>query len=324
MADTCETSSLLDFIVDRTHVGIFVVNRDREVVLWNQFMEIHSGRKTAEVTGKNLFDAFPELPRKWLERKIESVFILKNFSFTSWEQRPYLFQFAHNRPVTGGIDHMRQDCTLMPVKDADGEVKYVCFTLFDVTDTSIYQMKLQELTLQLKAASDRDGLTKLFNRRFIEETLDKEFSRARRYGNTLSVIMTDIDFFKKVNDNHGHLAGDEVLRVVANRLKGCLRDCDLLGRYGGEEFMIVLPETDSAGAHILAERLRKAIEAEPVPVKEQALPVTISLGISEIRPDCKNYEQLIGEADQCLYQSKEAGRNRTTVFESALSAEPQT
>jgi diguanylate cyclase (GGDEF)-like protein len=317
MGDSSEAASLLDFIVDRTHVGIFVVNRDREIVLWNQFMEIHSGRKAADVKGQNLFDAFPELPRKWLERKIESVFILKNFSFTSWEQRPYLFQFAHNRPVTGGIDHMRQDCTLMPVKDAGGEVKFVCFTLFDVTDASIYQMRLQELTVQLKAASDHDGLTRLFNRRFIEETLDKEFSRARRYGHTLSVILTDIDFFKKVNDNHGHLSGDEVLRVVADRLKGCLRDSDILGRYGGEEFMIVLPETDSAGAHILAERLRKAIEAQPVALKDVDLPITISLGITEIRPDTKNYEQLIGEADQGLYQSKEDGRNRTTVFNPA-------
>lgn len=309
-----EAASLLDFIVDRAHVGIFAVNHDQEIVLWNQFMEIHSGRKAAEVVGSNLFDAFPELPRKWLERKIESVFILKNFSFTSWEQRPYLFQFAHNRPVTGGIDHMRQDCTLMPVKNEGGEVEYVCFTLFDVTDTSIYQMKLQELTLQLKDASDHDGLTKLFNRRFIEETLDKEFSRARRYGHTLSVIMTDIDFFKKVNDNHGHLAGDEVLRVVADRLKSCLRDSDILGRYGGEEFMIVLPETKSDGAIILAERLRRAVEAEPVALRETSLAITISLGISEIRTDTKNYEQLIGEADQGLYESKEAGRNRATLF----------
>ena len=100
----------------------------------------------------------------------------------------------------------------------------------------------------------------------------------------------------------------------AKRIKGCLRDSDILGRYGGEEFMVVLPETDSHGARTLAERLRKAIESQPIPVNDVSLPVTISLGITEIRTDTKNYEQLIGEADQGLYQSKEDGRNRTTVY----------
>ena len=314
MADTHDTTSLLNFIVDRAHVGIFVVNRDREVLLWNQFMEIHSERKATSVVGKNLFDEFPELPRKWLERKIESVFILKNFSFTSWEQRPYLFKFAHNRPVTGGVDSMRQDCTLMPVKDADGEVQYVCFTLFDTTDTSIYQTQLKEAMVKLEAASNIDGLTQLFNRRFIEATLSREFSRARRYGHTVSLIMTDIDHFKSVNDNHGHLTGDEVLREVSQRLKSCLRDSDILGRYGGEEFMIVLPETGIEGAKTLAERLRVAIEKAPTVFNDKSLPITISLGITEISERANNYEAMIGEADKALYLSKAAGRNQVSVF----------
>ena len=209
--------NLLNFIVERANVGIFVINRDREVVLWNQFMEINSERKADTVVGINLYEAFPELPQKWLDRKIESVFILKNFSFTSWEQRPYLFKFAHNRPVTGGVDCMRQDCTLIPIKDEAGEVQSICFTVIDVTDTSIYQSKLEETTEILREMSNQDGLTKLFNRRYIEETPSNEYERARRYANQFSVILTDIDFFKLVNDNHGHLAGDEVLDPVLGR-----------------------------------------------------------------------------------------------------------
>ena len=309
-----DASKLLDFIVDRTHAGIFAINHDMEIVLWNQFMEVHSGRKADELLGRNLFDEFPELPRKWLARKVENVFILKNFSFTSWEQRPYLFKFPHNRPVTGGVDCMRQDCTLMPVKNAAGEVEYVCFTLFDVTDTSIYQQRLEVLTQELREASNRDGLTRLFNRRFIEETLGNEFNRARRYGHPLAVILTDIDHFKQVNDVHGHLAGDEVLRIVSRRLQDNLRDIDILGRYGGEEFLIVLPDTGSEGARVLAERLRHVIEREPVEFGDTHLTIHISLGISELRNDSRDYEQLIGEADQALYRSKETGRNRTTVF----------
>jgi diguanylate cyclase len=315
MSDSNDATSLLNFIVDRAHVGIFVVNQKREIVLWNQFMEIHSEQKAATVVGKNLFEAFPELPQKWLDRKIENLFILKNFSFTSWEQRPYLFKFAHNRPVTGGVDCMRQDCTLMPVKDDSGEVQYVCFTLFDATDTSIYQSKLEETTAKLRELSIRDGLTQLFNRRHVEEALATEFNRARRYNNKLSVILTDIDFFKKVNDVHGHLAGDEVLRVVSQRLTDGLRGSDILGRYGGEEFLVVLPETDIQGAHVLAERLREAVQATPIEAEGQSLTINISLGISELRDATSTYEQLIAEADLSLYQSKDNGRNCTTIFQ---------
>ncbi len=309
------TASLLNFIVDRAHMGIFVVNQKREILLWNQFMEIHSERKADTVIGRNLFEAFPELPKKWLDRKIENIFILKNFSFTSWEQRPYLFKFAHNRPVTGGVDCMRQDCTLMPIKDSCGEVQYVCFTLFDVTDTSIYQSKLEETTEKLRELSNRDGLTQLFNRRYVEEALGKEFNRARRYHSKLSVILTDIDFFKKVNDVHGHLAGDEVLREISRRLASGLRGADTLGRYGGEEFLVVLPETDTQGAYVLAERLRKTVQAKPIEIEGASLIINISLGITELRESTAAYAQLIAEADLALYQSKENGRNCVTLFQ---------
>lgn len=312
--DKSTAPNLLNFIVDRANVGIFVINRDREIVLWNQFMEIHSERKADTVVGNNLFEAFPELPQKWLDRKIESVFILKNFSFTSWEQRPYLFKFPHNRPVTGGVDCMRQDCTLMPIKDAAGEVEFICFTVFDVTDTSIYQSKLEETTEKLREMSNQDGLTKLYNRRYIEETISHEYERARRYGNAFSVILTDIDFFKKVNDNHGHLAGDEVLRVVSRRLSDALRDTDVLGRYGGEEFIIALPETDLKGAEIVAERLREAIASKPVEAEGNTLSIAISLGVTEITETTAAYAQLIAEADLALYKSKDNGRNCTTLY----------
>lgn len=315
ITDQNGVANLLNFIVDRANVGIFVINREREIMLWNQFMEIHSEKKSDAVVGKNLYEAFPELPQKWLDRKIENLLILKNFSFTSWEQRPYLFKFAHNRPVTGGVDCMRQDCTLMPVKDEDGEVQYVCFTLFDVTDTSMYQSQLQESTEKLRELSNRDGLTQLFNRRFIEESLSTEFDRARRYGHTLSVILTDIDFFKKVNDVHGHLAGDDVLREVSQRLSAGLRGSDILGRYGGEEFLLVLPETDIKGAHVLAERLREVIQAEPIEAEGASLNINISLGITELRDNTAAYAQLIAEADVGLYQSKENGRNCTTIYQ---------
>src|SRR3569833_399396 len=105
------SAQLLDILVDRLNIGIFAVDRNMEVTLWNRYMESHSAKPAADVLGRNLFECFADLPRKMLLHKINSVFILKNFAFTSWERRPYLFKFRHNRPVTGGADFMYQDCT---------------------------------------------------------------------------------------------------------------------------------------------------------------------------------------------------------------------
>ena len=148
MAEACRAAG---FIVDRIEVGILVVDREFRIQVWNQFMERHSGLLAEQVLGKNLFDTFPELPKPWLLRKINSVFVLKNFAFTSWEQRPYLFRFAHHRPITGGIDYMQQNSTIMPMQDETGEVNAVCISLFDVTDTAILQRQRADALAALEA-----------------------------------------------------------------------------------------------------------------------------------------------------------------------------
>lgn len=136
---------LLGVVIESMEVGVFAVDAEMRIVLWNRFMAIHSGKHSEDLIGKNLFESFPELPQKWLEKKIKNVFILKNYAFTSWEQRPYLFRFYHNRPITGGVDTMQQNCTFLPVKNAQEEVEYVCITLFDFTDTAIFEKKLNHV-----------------------------------------------------------------------------------------------------------------------------------------------------------------------------------
>ena len=322
MPVSLESLPLLEFIVDKINVGIFVIDAEFRVAVWNRFMETHSGRRAQNVVGKNLFEAFPELveSEKWLRRKVHNIFALKNGSFTSWEQRPYLFRFRHNRPVTGGVECMRQNCTFLPMKDEVGEVQYVCVTLFDVTDVSIYQSMLQSTLTSLADASNRDGLTGIYNRRFFEQTLTKEYSRVQRYGGTLSLVLLDLDHFKKVNDTHGHLAGDEVLREAARRLNSCLRDTDILARYGGEEFAVILPATTLEGTLIVAERLRAVMDATPIMHNAQSLTITVSAGVTEFRTDILRYEDLIKEADLALYTSKGSGRNRVTCYSPTASA----
>lgn len=318
MEDFAPSYELLAFIVDRANVGVFIVNADLDILLWNRFMASNSGRNAEEVVGKKLFECFPDLPQRWFAKKVSSVFMLKNFAFTSWEQRPYLFPFKHNRPVTSGMEFMCQDLTLMPIKNAEGEVDKVCIVVFDATDTAIYRTMHQAAMKKLEMVSRIDGLTQLFNRSHWQSRLSEEFSRAARYQTPLSLIMFDLDHFKKVNDTYGHLGGDAVLCNVARVVRSSLRENDIAGRYGGEEFGIILPNTPEAGAMIVAERIRASIESSPIPFEEREIKATSSLGVAEYRPGVADCEELIAQADAALYRAKEGGRNRV-ILHSTMS-----
>ncbi len=161
MSNATSSAKLKEFIVDHLNIGVFSVDKQMNLLLWNGFMENNSHRSADEVIGKNLFEMFPELPKKWLQRKIKSVFILKNFAFSSWEQRPFLFKFSHNRPITGGIDSMRQDLMLMPVKGDTGEVEAVNIVLLDMTDVCIFQGMMAETMEQMETLDD---IVKTINR----------------------------------------------------------------------------------------------------------------------------------------------------------------
>jgi len=317
MSSVLNAADLLHFVASRIEVGILAVDREMRIVVWNRFLEAHSGQSAKDVVGRLLFDAFPELPRAWLERKIKGVIVLKNFAFTSWRQRPYLFKFRHHRPITGGIDVMRQDCTFLPVMGADGEVSAVCITILDATETCLYQKKLEDALAIIAEQSVRDPLTGVYNRRKLDEQLRSEVSRAARYERPLSLIMLDIDHFKRVNDGFGHPGGDEVIRHIAKLVSACVRDSDAVGRYGGEEFVIILPEVPAAGALVVAERIRACVAASPVIFKQTSIAVTVSLGVAENGKSSRSPETLLGEADEALYASKENGRNRVTLRQPA-------
>lgn len=160
----------------------------------------------------------------------------------------------------------------------------------------------------LREQATHDGLTGLLNRSAVVEILERELERAVRDALPLSVLMVDLDHFKRVNDTFGHLAGDTVLREAAARMKSAIRRYDSLGRYGGEEFLIVLPGCAAEGAVSQAERLRMALAAEPFSVPGHLLPVTCSVGVASLA-DRSDADALIGQADIALYRAKECGRN---------------
>ena len=159
-----------------------------------------------------------------------------------------------------------------------------------------------------------DGLTQLFINRYFRQKLEDELRRSQRYNRSLSLIMMDIDHFKKFNDTYGHQRGDAVLATTARIMKNNVRETDIPCRYGGEEFAVILPETDAKEAIILAERLREGIENYDFPgPKDEMLKVTTSLGIASFDKDIMNIADLIERADKAMYASKAAGRNRVTV-----------
>lgn len=160
-----------------------------------------------------------------------------------------------------------------------------------------------------------DGLTGLNNRRYLDNHLKTLFNRARVRGRPLSLCITDIDRFKAVNDTYGHDAGDDVLREFAARIRATVRGADLACRYGGEEFVVVMPDTDAATAAVVAERLRAMVETKAFALKGQdkALTITASLGISTITDDVATPEQLLKQADRALYDAKNGGRNRVVA-----------
>jgi diguanylate cyclase (GGDEF)-like protein len=155
-----------------------------------------------------------------------------------------------------------------------------------------------------------DGLTQVFNRRYFNEALEREFNRSKRYGRGLSLIAFDIDHFKRVNDTHGHLAGDNLLRSISSAVKPRLRREDIFARTGGEEFGILLPEIGLDGARITAEKVRRLVEAAPLRFEEQVIVCTVSLGVALIDDSDALPEDLYKRADERLYEAKQGGRNR--------------
>jgi diguanylate cyclase (GGDEF)-like protein len=169
-----------------------------------------------------------------------------------------------------------------------------------------HSQELSVLSTQLRELSATDGLTGIPNRRSFDERLGTEMALATRYGSTVSLVMADLDLFKQLNDQHGHTAGDAVLRAVAQQMDRQKRAGDLVARYGGEEFVAILPHTTATAAAAWADRVRRAIEAAQIGI-------TASFGVAQIAPGW-TAKQMIEGADAALYRAKRAGRNRVEIF----------
>lgn len=296
-------------IANQLNTGVLVVNSELNIVIWNRFLQVHTDKKAEDILGQSIFSAFPELPERWLTRKLSSVLQLNTPSFCSWEQRHHLFELPHTRPITTDSEFMAQNCTFLPI-ETDTKDQYICILVEDVTDVCHYQTQLQTTLAELATISRIDGLTQIYNRRHWQESLEQEYAKARRHEKKLSLIMLDLDHFKLLNDNYGHQCGDMVLIEVSALISSLLRVEDIFGRYGGEEFAIILPETGLEGAIELAQRICCRVAELLLTYKDQTIKVTISLGVAQLGIEESTYEALITQSDGALYQAKAQGRNQ--------------
>ncbi|HEB71093.1 MAG TPA: diguanylate cyclase [Nitrospirae bacterium] len=182
----------------------------------------------------------------------------------------------------------------------------------EILSASLKNLRQLEL---LRHLAITDGLTSLLNHRVFHERLSSEFDRSKRFKQPLSLMMADIDYFKKVNDTYGHPVGDQILKAIAGKLKAHLRTVDVVARYGGEEYAMLLPQTDANLARAVAERIRKDIESESFTTDKGKLKVTVSLGICDTTAN--NFDsgaRLLAKADEALYEAKNGGRNQTVIY----------
>lgn len=312
--DMMELHWLFDML-QHIDVGLVVLNEKYEIELWNSFMENHSGVSSSIAKEQSLFNVFPDINSNWLQQKLDNVIALRTSIFISWEQRPHVFPFKGYRPITGMADKMYQNVALRPITNADGTVKYVCMVVYDVTDVATNKESLSNANSKLDHLSKTDPLTQLHNRGSLDKILQSTFEASKNGSGPHSLVMTDIDHFKKVNDQYGHPIGDLVLQAVSKVLSSSIRKADFVGRYGGEEFAILLPNTDAAGALFFCETVRKKIAETKVKSANSTVSVTMSFGISESSNFDETASDWLSRSDAALYKAKEGGRNQSVISE---------
>jgi diguanylate cyclase (GGDEF)-like protein len=318
LADLISTKDV-DEIFEHIHAMIVLVERDGTLVSWNHAFELH--KVNCPLAG-NLQDCFAETEKAKIHNRLK---INQQDWFT----------------VELGVDAQSKtvfcDCMLIPLAD-EGRALFIA-ERFD-TDSSLQeliqrlnkrmkmfrvesesakkiarnkQIEVEGIVAQANELSHVDALTFLPNRRMIVRELQDEVLRAERYKTLLSISVVDVDFFKKVNDTYGHLSGDEVLRHIGYLLRDHIRHPDIAGRYGGEEFLILLPNTASAEAAEQAERLCKYVRETRVLVNNHILSVTISIGVAQFQQGLDTWDTLLNRADNAMYDAKNSGRDRLFV-----------
>ncbi len=259
---------------------------------------VYVNKAFTELTGYSLAEVEGKSPR-----------ILQSDETDVNEKAKIRHALAHQSPVRVTLKNFSKfgdaywlDLSILPLKNANGEVSHFVAIERDVTEQKDFELQLEVLTRT-------DHLTKILNRRAFYETSAQEFQRFKRKGTEYAMLMVDIDHFKQINDQYGHTIGDEAIKTIAKLCQEHSRSYDTVARMGGEEFCLLLPETDKETSYIIAEKLRKMIEAYTLKTAAGDIKMTVSIGVSVVKESDKEHSSIFQRVDKRMHEAKESSRN---------------
>ncbi|MDF1535065.1 MAG: sensor domain-containing diguanylate cyclase [bacterium] len=289
-------------LMDNLYDGVYFVDKDRIITYWNKGAERLTGYSKSTAQGRSCSDNFLAHVDDTGKRLCDDGCPLHEVLTDGQprEQDLYLHhRDGHRLPVSVRVS---------PITDDGGRI-IGAVEIF--SDNSIHVANQRRID-ELEQLALLDTLTRIGNRRYLEMTLESKLAETARYNTQIAIFFMDIDNFKDINDTWGHDAGDEVLKVVSRTLNGVIRPMDILGRWGGEEFIAATTNINRGTARSIGERFRKLIERSSVPVNDQRITFTITVGATIARPD-DDLASIVKRADQQMYKAKRAGKNRVAV-----------
>jgi len=295
-------SILLDenMLFELNAIPQMVVNKDRVIIRVNKKFTQLFGYTSDEILGNQTSLLTPSLEK-------------------FYEYQQYFTQTKEGIIKSEELEYKKKSGELFWVKlegnpiNQDKKNLFILWSFLDITKEIKLREELLHVNKRLQELADKDPLTKLFNRRYYNQKIEENFLIAKRYESPLSLFILDIDHFKRVNDTYGHTIGDEVIKMIASEMQKIVRKTDIPCRYGGEEFVMILPQTEREGALLVVQRLHKNIEQKQLSYniegKEIQFSVTVSIGVSSFHKQDTDLDQILQRADQALYHVKENGRN---------------
>ncbi|RXK06607.1 sensor domain-containing diguanylate cyclase [Halarcobacter bivalviorum] len=295
-----------DTIFNTIDNGIIILDENLNILAWNRWLEIRTNILKEEVIDKSICDKFSYIDEKRLKRKVKAALVTKSPSYYNVDPHKYLIKIKINS-INSSYDLMQQDVTIVPY---DIENKIVCLYIYDKTALCEINSKLERANTELVDLTNKDYLTKVYNRRYFNDYSKKAIELAKRNNQDISVVAIDIDRFKKINDTFGHTVGDEALITVANILRSNIRKSDIVSRFGGEEFVMLLNNASLTEATVIAEKIRVIIEDTIIKVGDKEIDITASFGVATLnKENDENISITLQRADDLLYLAKKHGRN---------------
>ncbi|MBN2467078.1 MAG: diguanylate cyclase [Deltaproteobacteria bacterium] len=295
-------NDLYKTLLDNIYDGVYCVDRQRVITYWNKAAERITGYSASEVIGKGCFDnILIHLNDEGVNLCLEGCPLVQ------------AMEDGHPRSAEVYLHHKEGHrlpvvIRVAPIQDAKGRIAGAVEVFSDNSAKVSLAQRLQDL----QSMAFHDSLTNVANRRFIEQTVASRIDEYQRYGWPVGILFIDVDNFKAINDTDGHDTGDRVLQMVAKTIQGNLRPFDILGRWGGEEFVAVIVNVNQEKLHSLAERVRSLVEHSSLHSGSRAVGVTVSIGATLANAD-DSMATLVKRADRLMYQSKAAGKNRVSL-----------